>query len=177
MINLLPQEEKKQLRSEYWLRFGVVLFSAVFILEVFTLLVFVPTYYALITSTGDLAKNIAERKKFTPTEDANIERGLASIKKELAIFAPAAGSLDALPSVLLEEIILQKTRGIELTAFAYLRGDKPMLQLSGTAETQEDLLAFRRNVQQNPHVLEFKYGSSFITQRANIPFSATINFK
>lgn len=177
MINLLPQAEKKQLRREYWLRFGVVVLAAVFILELFALLVFVPSYYALLTSTRDLADNIRERRALTPEDDVNIGRDLALLKSELARLELSQAAIDIPPSALLKEIVLQKPKGIEFSAFAYIRAPSPIIQFSGIAATQEDLLAFRRSAQANPHVLEFKYGSSFITQKANIPFSATVNFK
>ncbi|MDO8520537.1 MAG: hypothetical protein Q7S52_00280 [bacterium] len=177
MINLLPPAEKKQLRREYWFRLGVVVLVAVFLLEVFGLLAFVPAYYALTSSTGDLAKSISERKALTPEDNAEVGRDLASIKKEIGILALAETAIDTPPSTLLEEIIPQRPQGIEFSAFAYVRADNPTIQLSGIAATQEDLLAFRRNMQANVHVSDFKYGSSFITQKADIHFSATINFK
>ncbi|OGZ08745.1 MAG: hypothetical protein A3D65_04035 [Candidatus Lloydbacteria bacterium RIFCSPHIGHO2_02_FULL_50_13] len=177
MINLLPQAEKKQLRREYWLRLAIVVLAIVFMLEMFPLLLFVPTYYALFTSTRDLADSITERKALTPTDDAELERSLASVKREIGLLAFTSGVQDVPPSVLIEEIVLQKPQGIELTAFAYQKGESATLQVSGVALTQEDLLAFRRNIQANQRVLEFKYGSSFITQKANIPFSAAISFK
>ncbi|MDP2630795.1 MAG: hypothetical protein Q8P56_05320, partial [Candidatus Uhrbacteria bacterium] len=170
-------EEKKKLHQEYWLRLGIVAFEIVFVLEMLALFVFVPTYYALHTSTRDLMQNIVERKALTPSDDADIARDLASVKREIGLLALTADVEDTLPSVLLQEIVSQKPHGIEFTAFAYQRGASPLLQISGNALTQEDLLAFRRNVQVNPRVLDFKYGSSFITQKSDIPFSATINFK
>ncbi len=178
MINLLPQTEKDRLRREYLLRFGIVVLASVCILEALTFLLFLPTYYALFTSTRDLTKNILERKNLTPEEDATIGRDLALIKAEIALLRPTDAVIDVPPSVLFEEIIRGKPGGIKISAFAYVRGEsKPTLQLNGIGETQDDLLAFRRNVQANPRVSDFKYSTSFITQKANIPFSATINFK
>ncbi|OGZ04905.1 MAG: hypothetical protein A3C93_03860 [Candidatus Lloydbacteria bacterium RIFCSPHIGHO2_02_FULL_54_17] len=178
MINLLPQEEKDRLHREYLLRFGTVVLVSICVLEVFAFMLFLPTYYALYTSTRDLSLNILERKNLTPEEDATIGRDLTKIKAEIALLRPTESVVDSPPSSLIEEIVRAKSYGIAISAFAYVRGEsKPSLQLTGVAETQDDLLAFRRNVQANPRVLDFKYANSFITQKADIPFSATINFK
>ncbi len=178
MINLLPEVEKTKLRREYWLRFGVIVFAIVLALEAFSFLLFVPTYFALHTSAKDLSENIEKRKALTPEDGPEIERALASVKKELGALQLSEGIIDVPPSALLVEILSHKPDGIEFSAIAYVRGaDAPTLQISGTAATQDDLLAFRRNAQANPRILDFKYGSSFITQKSNIPYSAAITFK
>lgn len=177
-INLLPQEAQRRLRREFWLRFSAVVLVGILLLELFAVALFTPTYYALHVSTRDLAKSIEERKKLVPAEDASVASDLAAIKKEIAQLKPTDTTADLPPSVLLDGVVREKPPGIAISALAYVRGEKsPSLQLSGIAETQEDLLAFRRIAQANPQVLDFKYSTSFITTKADIPFSATITFK
>ena len=178
MINLLPSSEKKKLQKEYLLRLSVALLVLALVLEVLALVLFVPTYYTLLISTNDLRRTIAERAALMPQEDKNIERELSLVKKEIALLKPGSTIIDVPPSALIGEIVQQKPQGITLSAISYVRGpDSVTLQFSGRALAQEDLLVFRRSVQANPRVLDFKYGSSFVTKKTDIDFTTTITFR
>lgn len=177
MINFLPPAEKKALIHEYWMRFGIIVLCAIFVLELFTLVSFIPSYYVLYLSTRDLAQNLAQLQALTPEGAKEALQNLAMIKKEIALLKLSDGIVDVPPSLLLQEVASQKPQGIELSAFAYTRtANTVTMQISGTALTQEALLAFRRSAKTNPRVLDFKYGSSFITQKTNIDFTAVITF-
>ena len=178
MINLLPQPEKKELLRERWLRFVVVVLWSILMLELLSVVLFTPAYYALYLSTSGLARSLSEIQALMPKSADEANSGLTVIEKEIAILSTSSGIVDVPPSLLLQEIILQKPPSIDLYTFAYVRmTDTASIQLSGTAPTQEDLLAFRRNVKTNPRVLDFKYGGSFVTQKTNIDFTTTIIFK
>jgi hypothetical protein len=178
MINLLPPEEKKKLLREYWMRFGVIVLWAIFALEVFTVAVLTPSYYSLYLNTRGLAQSLAERRALTPEGAKEALENLAAIKQQMALLKVSDATIDAPPSLVLGEIIEQKPQGIEIFGFTYSRTAKSaIVQVSGTAQTQEAMLAFRRNVKTNPRVSDFKYGSNFITQKTNIDFTASINFQ
>lgn len=178
MINLLPQKEKSELQHERRLRLGVALSAGVLLLEVLSVVLFTPAFYALYTSTADVAQSLAERRALVPVGTVEAQQGLAAIKSEIALLAQGTTIIDIPPSALLESVIAQKPTGIELKTLSYGRGANTVtLQLSGNALTQEDLLNFRRNVKTDSRVVDFKYGSSFITQKTDINFSATITLQ
>lgn len=178
MINLLPQPEKKELLRERWLRFVIVVLWSVLVLELLSVVLFTPAYYALYLSTSDLSRNLSERRALIPKDTEGAGSGLTVINKEIAILKISPRIVDVPPSLLLQEVILQKPVGIDLYTFAYVRtADTVSIQFSGTAPTQEDLLAFRRNVKMNPRVLDFKYGGSFVTKKTNIDFTTMITFQ
>lgn len=178
MINLLSQDEKKKLRREYYLRFGIIALCAFFVLEMLSLLLFTPAYYTLYLSTKDLSEGLLEKRALAPMESDEAQKNLTKIKKEIAQLQPSLGIVDVPLSVLFAEIVAQKPGGIELNMFAYIRsGNSVSMQVSGVAQTQEDLIAFRRDIKTNPRILDFKYGSSFITKKSNIDFNAVSTFK
>lgn len=178
MINLLPHDEKKKLLHEYRLRLFIVLLCAFFALEMLGLLLFTPAYYTIYLSVRDLRQSLLEKRALAPKVDDEAQMSLAKVKKEIAQLKPSADIVDVPPSLLLEELILQKPSGIVLNALAYARTvDGVSIQFSGTALLQEDLLLFRRNVKMDPRVVDFKYGSSFITKKTNIDFSAAVTLK
>lgn len=178
MINLLPPPEKKKLLEEFWLRLGVVVLCSIFALEILSAVLFIPSYYALFLSTGDLARSLAQKQAIRPEGSITAQQSLATINGEIALLKPGGTVLDVPISTIVQEITAQMPQGVLLRAFAYLRtADGISVQLSGNARTQEDLFAFRRNVKTNPRVLDFKYGSSFVTQKTNIDFSTVITFQ
>ncbi|HEY9585847.1 MAG TPA: hypothetical protein VJJ02_04645 [Candidatus Paceibacterota bacterium] len=178
MINLLPEDEKKKLTRERRVRLGVVMLWCVFALEMLTLLFFTPAYYVLYLNTEDLTQAISERRALTPKGTNEAQASLAKIKKEMALLQPSSGIADVLPSVLFGEVVAQKPQGVTLNVLTYTRATEDVtIQLSGIALVQEDLLAFRRNVKTNPRVVDFKYGSSFITKKTDIDFNAVITFR
>ena len=178
MINLLPPSEKKKLLREYWMRFGIIVLWAVFALEVFAVAVLTPSYYTLYLNTRGLAQSLAELRALTPEGAKEALQNLAAIQQQMALLKISDGTIDAPPSLLIGEIIQQKPQGVELFGLSYARTAKGAnIQVSGTAQTQEAILAFRRNVKTNPRVSEFKYGSSFITKKTDIDFTASITFQ
>ncbi len=178
MINLLPPAEKKELLREYWLRLGIIILCCVFVLELLTVVLFTPAYYALYINTKDLAETLQAKQVLAPKGASEAQKSLLIIKGEIDILHTSTTTIDQEPSTLLGEIVAQKPQGIDISAFTYNRTANTIsMQFSGTAQTQEDLLLFRRNVKTNPRVLDFKYGSSFITQKSNIDFTATITFQ
>lgn len=178
MINLLPQSEKGELLHGRWLRLGIILCCLLLTLEVVGVVFLTPAYYALYLSTNDLTQSLAQLQALAPKNAKGAEESLATIKKAMALLEPSSGIVDVPPSFLLQEITKQKPEGVDLFAFSYVRtANAASIQLSGVAATQEDLLAFRRNVQANPRVQDLKYGSSFIIRKSDIDFTATVTFK
>ncbi|OGZ06896.1 MAG: hypothetical protein A2942_00370 [Candidatus Lloydbacteria bacterium RIFCSPLOWO2_01_FULL_50_20] len=178
MVNLLSPSEKKELLREHWLRFGIIVLCALFLLEILSVVYFTPAYYTLYLSTKGLEQNLSDLRSITPEGAKEAEADLALIKQQMALLKITEGVVDVPPSVLLQEIILQKPLGIDIASFSYVRTASAVnMQISGVALTQEDIFAFRRNVKANPRVLDFKYGGNYVTLKNDISFTATITFK
>lgn len=179
MINLLPQSAKKKLLDEYRLRAGVIIFCALFILEVFTLLVLAPSYYLIDTTQQILHVEIAAKKALVPVGEQDAQKQIAIIKSEMALLNPSQGPGGSVPSQILGDILAQKPVGIGIHSFAYGRTSAlvAVAQLSGSADTREDLLAFQRKLKDNAHFSDIKYAQSFITKKTDIDFQLTLTIK
>ena len=177
MINLLPQSAKKKLFNGYRLRLSVVILLATLILQIFAGVVFAPSYLAINGTTKTLSAELAAKKQLTPPGGDEAQKKLAQIKGEIALLKPASGA-EVLPSQLLADILSYKPDGIGIASYAYANtGGKIQMQLTGTASTREDLLAFQRNLKENPHFTDNKYSQSFIIQKTDISFQLTVPFK
>lgn len=179
MINLLPHIAKKKLLDEYRLRAGVIIFCALFILEVFTVLALAPSYYLIDTAQKTLHTEIAAKKALVPVGEQDAQKQIAIIKAEMALLNPTQGLGDSAPSKILSDILAQKPVGIGINSFAYGRTSAliAVAQLSGSADTREDLLAFQRKLKDNVHFTDIKYAQSFITKKTDIDFQLTLTIK
>ena len=179
MINLLSPSAKRKLAVEYRLRLGIVVLWFVFALEILAGIAFAVPYLILSANVDTLAKGIEQRRSLMPTEDAGAEAALKNIKSEITLLKQGSGITEVPPSVLLQNVLDGKPRGILVNAFSYgLVGKGGVeMQLSGIAGTRDGLLEFQANLKKNPQVSNIKYGSSFITKKTDIAFTVTITFK
>lgn len=178
MINLLPNHAKKSLAKEFKLRLGVVVLCVVIGLEILTAVLFLPAYLTISASTKTLSEQLGATRAATPKEGEDVQKQILGIKKEIELLKPAVGASSTPPSVLLGELLKDKPRGIEISAFAYARAKTSIgVQLSGLALTRDELLAFQKSLRANPLVADIKYGSSFITKKTNIDFVITVTLK
>ncbi len=177
MINLLPPIAKKKLHREYRLRLGIVVLWAIFVLEIFAVALFAPSYFILNSVTNTLANELAQKKLLSPATNAEIPSQLVEIKKELALLKLSGEVHDMLPSRLINELLDNKPRGVEFSAISYAESSGVVvIQLSGTAGTREELLILQK-ILKTSIVESVKFGSSFITRKPPIDFIVTITFK
>lgn len=178
MINLLPNHAKKSLAKEFKLRLGVMVLCVVIGLELLTVVLFLPAYMTISTNTKSLTQQLSDTRAATPKEGEDVQRQILGIKKEIELLKPGVGASSTPPSALLDELLKDKPRGVEINAFAYAQAKTSIgIQLSGLALTRDELLAFQKSLRAHPLVADIKYGSSFITKKTNIDFVITVTLK
>ena len=178
MINLLPPHAKKKLAKEYRLRFGIIVLWAMLALQILAVLFFIPAYATLKTSTDKLAGDLEAKKVLSQTGSATSSKEVAAIKRELASLRFATTAADTLPSQVFSQILANKPRGIEISALAY-QSDKEgvTVQMSGVANTREDILGFKNALGTNPHFVLAKSSDGYILKKTNISFTVTLAYK
>ncbi|OGZ05495.1 MAG: hypothetical protein A2845_05790 [Candidatus Lloydbacteria bacterium RIFCSPHIGHO2_01_FULL_49_22] len=177
MINLLPPIAKKTIHKEYRLRLVIVVLCALFVLELSSVILFLPSYFIMNSMTKTLADELEQKKTLSPEVNEQIPSQLTTIKKELALLQSSDDILGIPPSRLIGELLQNKPRGIELSSVAYAEmGGIIAIQFSGTAITREELLALQKAFKTSM-VESIKFGSSFITKKSPIDFTVTVTFK
>lgn len=175
MINLLPQSEKKKLENEYRLHLAVVVLCLCFILELLMLLALAPSYLRIAATTSALEAELEQKKAQNPPGGEEAQQQLAAINSEMQLLKLGTATSDTPPSILIKELLAAKPEGISVSAIAYGKsGGTVSLQLSGNATTREDLLAFQRELKNNPHWSDIRYAQSFITKKTDIDFQLTV---
>lgn len=178
MINLLPPQAKRRLNKEYRLRFGIIVLWAVLALELLAVLFFVPSFMTLKRSTDQLSQDLEAKKTLSQTGSATSSKEVTLIKRELASLRVGTTATDTPPSLVFTEILKSKPRGIEISALAY-QVDKAgiSVQLTGVANTREDILAYKNSLGTNPHLILARANDGYILKKTNITFSLTLTYK
>ena len=178
MINLLSLIEKKKILREYRFRLGAIFFFGVFLLELLTLALLIPSYATINSSAKVLAADLeAKKANALPGGDA-AQVELNKIKGEIELLNATNAVLDIPPSSILEDVFEVKPKGIDISSFVYGRTETTVvLQASGVAQTREDLFAFQRSLRANAHFDDVQYAQNFITKKNDISFQLTLKLK
>ena len=179
MVNLLPQSEKKKLLKIYRLRIGILVLVAMLVMEVLVAALFSPAFYVLSSTTENLANDLAQKRQMTPEGESETQQELAVIKKEITILKPGTETIDTPPSAIFTEIFAQKPSGISISTVSFAQNLKNVaVQMSGHADTSEDMLLFQKNLKENPIVASTQYtNNNFIIKKTDIDFTMTVGLK
>lgn len=177
MINLLPAEEKQKLISEkkekLAIIWGIVVLVALICL---TLILFSIKFY-ILAETDNQRFILGQTEKVLKTPDfinftATIKKyntTLAQIdsfyKKEI-YFSQALKIITDVPS----------PEGLNLTGFSLNRDEKGNIQaeISGTSDTRDNLLAFRKNIEQDLEIKNPVFSPESWISPKNVDFSLTL---
>jgi Tfp pilus assembly protein PilN len=174
MTNLLPNSEKHSIQKEYQSRILVVVLCF-FIIEILIATGFLlPTYFLAASKEREAADRIAVLKKSMLSDDVmrsiltttnqklkllNTDEGKPSIQE---IFARAAGKKVSGVSILSLDYALRSGQGGEVV-------------LQGIAESREELVAFKKGLEQDTLFSEVVLPVSDLAKDHNVSFSITLH--
>ncbi len=168
--NLIPEEQKKIIASEQWLRvvrfFGIGA-TAILIIGIALLAPsYLPLYFQSRELERDLAMRQVEGKKINADEIvavvSNIQSIISSLRQSAANPTGALGIFDLLTA---------NQRGIDISAFTI---DKlGNVSITGHANTRTDLLAFEQRLRGSSHFQDITSPLANMIQETDISF----NFK
>ena len=173
MINLLPLEIKKTLRTDYWRRiFIVVFFSLTCALA--TLLLLLGLIYFRLSQNTDARSTEVKGGEIATKEQ--LEKELKKSNGELSFFSLKDSGY--FPTFLFNELTASDGTyfGINLTEFSYKENKNgPMVILSGKAKTREALISFLDHLRSKKIVVSVDSPLASLSKSVDIPFSATVN--
>lgn len=172
MFNLLPQEEKAALRTEYRYREYTVIVGALLALFVAGIASLVPSYILSITKrqTIDIDRQSLEQE---------LNRNSGTAADTVARAQALSTSLAAIPeeqiSTWLKTIIESRPAGVVLLRFSFVEGAEGglALELQGVSRSRTALQQFERTLQSVPKLTGVKVPIESYTRETNIPFTIT----
>ena len=173
MINLLPYQQKAELRAEEEKRLIIILGAGVLVWLICLLLIL---FSVQIYSQGQLSSQNSilteAAKKLNTSEVKDFQQKINSAN---ALFL----QLDAFykkPKLtgIIKEISQTIPSGISLTNISFLSGDTTQVSLNGSAETREQLLNFKERLESQSNFKDINFPASNWITPSNINFSATL---
>lgn len=178
MINLLNQSEKKKLKKEFRMRVAVAIAAALLVIELWSVAVFASVYQIVYTNTKRVTVLLEQKRSHAPAGSEELQRELAAITKDIKLLDGAGHAQGVLPSELLRAVVEKKPAGLRIGSFAYGKPQNDLtLQISGIADSRDDLIYFQRLLKEDERFKEVRYEQSFITKKTDIDFRLTLIVK
>ena len=177
MSNLLPQENKKQVYKEYWVRVFSVWALLLALGAVSIAVLFLPTYILLSARIDTLATNEQKELASSTVTYKDVKTSLneattyvTQLDKELAQFDIA---------LIIKELDKETTPAILITSVSLVAGevegeDGTRLSVRGVAQKRDDLAKYVERLKRNPYFSEAKVPVSDLAQAVDSEFTATI---
>lgn len=172
MINLLPEFQKKKLRTEYILRFFSVLFVFTSVVMVSAIIFLFPSYFIsqLDEKTAlDKVKIIRQSSETDEIVQINIE--LKVVQQKLGVLSKSDETVSISE---LTNAIISHAKGITINGFSYAKSKDNgawVISISGIANKREDLRAFEQNLEKDENFSEVELPVSNLAKDRDINFN------
>ena len=178
MFNLLPNDLKQRIRSEYNLHLIVVALASVLFLQISFFIFLLPSWFISIAKEKDVVLQVATINKFLV--DSKIEPIVSTIDM-------INTKLDTINSVLeypkvtpfIDSIVSRKTKDILINEIFYTSSGKTtgVLSLSGNSSTRESLVLFVKKLEETKLFENVDLPISNFAKDKDIKFSINMTIK
>ena len=177
MINLIPIEEKKEIRKDFYYRFLTMFFSMLCFSVLVLLIAISPSYIISLEKKNSMNQKLEKQKnEVMPEIDQKALISIKDLDMKLALLVNARKNKYIFSEKVINEIISQKVLGIKITRFFYqndiLEGKK--VNITGLAQNREQLLMFRRALEDSGSFKEVNLPISNFIKENNIEFNLNL---
>lgn len=179
LMNVLPVEEKKKLKREYWMRFTSVILSLFTVTMVTAILLMFPLYF-FSKSKADLAENRLEafNQSNPEVETESIDKKIAEINTKLTLLDSKKTDY-VVSDELTESIINIKPKGITFSDISYTEsGDNSKsIKIMGIASDRSTLRDFKSSLDSIKKFSTVTLPISDFLESSDINFTISITIK
>ncbi len=146
MANVIPNEIRQDLESHARARFIIVGAIVALAGAGVTFLLLIPSYLAISTHDG------GSQGPSNASASAQQERDIATLKHTTALLGVLSPMVSATstPTALIEEVLTARPSGVRINQIAYHVGSPSTLMLSGAADTNGEISAYRDTLASDP---------------------------
>lgn len=177
MINLIPIEEKKNMRKNFYFRFFVV----IFIMLGFCILVLsasiLPAYFnSYIKRDVAIQKLESQKKENMPSLNKEITLTIKDLNEKLSLIENFEKNKFLVSNNIIKNILKEKMSDIKITKISYENKSKEdsLIGVYGIAKNRERLLAFRTNLEKNGDFKNIELPISNFIKGSDIEFYLTL---
>ena len=175
MFNLLPDNLKDKIKSEYRLRFWTVVLLLIIFLEVVLLVFIFPSWLTSFNKENDLISEVNKVNKSQLKNDTDpIIAEIRDLNLKLNIINTTLQYREVLP--LAGTIISKKPRAIRITGFDYAGTGTSTADVvvRGISATREDLVSFVKTLKDTKTFKDAVLPVSNLAKDKNISFSINL---
>lgn len=177
MINLIPNQEKKKMAADFYLRLFTIFFVVIALAFFVGTLLLVPAYSLSLTQKNTISEKL-EIEKELPLFKSNQE--VLSTVRDLNIKINLLEKVNTdkfiVSERVIDEIILKKMSDIKINQISYEKNflNEKSIYVQGNAPSRERLLVFRQMLENNPLFSEIDLPISNFIKGTNISFSLSL---
>ncbi len=177
MINLIPNEEKKKMIRDFYLRLMAVFFMMLGFSTLVATASLLPAYFAAKAKKNlAVAELVRLEKEPIPELDQEAMASVDELKKKLVLIETAEKEKFELSARIIDEILTEKMSDIKINSIHYeidpSNGRK--ITVAGVAPSRERLLIFRQALEQNKAFTRVDLPISNFIKGADITFFLTL---
>ncbi len=177
MINLIPNEEKKKMATNFYYRFVVLSFLMLSMAMIFAIFAISP-YYIMARAKDHLVNETfaVPTTEPVPVLDQNTLHAIEELDTKLSLVENAKGDKFVVSKRIINEIIKSKVSEIKIDSISY-DNDVSLgahIGIDGTAPSREVLLSFRRALESNDNFQNVDLPISNFVTGSNIQFYLTL---
>lgn len=173
MINLIPNQEKKEMIKSFYYRL-VILFFVVFGFSVFVLLISILPSYFLSSAKSEFInfKLKSQKNEPVPSPDQQTLLVIKDLNTKLDLIENAENNKFDISQKVIKAIILQKISSVKITDISYENDPKKgkKISIQGTAPSREVLLSFRLALEGDSSFKQVDLPISNFIKGSNIQF-------
>ena len=175
MFNLLPENLKEKIKSEYRLRLLITIFALVIFLQVFFLVTLLPSWIISDYKESITSSQLSEMKQTALYKDADsVVANIISINTKLNFI----NTLDY-PKVTnyIKVIVSNKSRSVHINRLSYAPAAKNTIAiaLGGVSDSREALVVFIKNLKNSGSFKTADLPISDLAKEKNLDFSINLS--
>lgn len=178
VINVLPYENKKELKREYWMRYGTVVLNFILMISLISTLLLFPAYFLSSQKERLVEQKLEAFDRENPTLIKNdINKIVTDINTKLEILSKAEGPWK-LSERVINNILENRIQGITYSQILYSKkGTESLLEIRGVASSRDTLRNFKTILDNNPNFSRVDLPISNFLEKSNLNFTILITLK
>jgi hypothetical protein len=173
MINLIPNEEKKKMSRDFYLRLLTIFFMMLGGSLLIAYILILPSYFISSTEENVVNEKLKlQENELVPLPDPNTLAIIKDLKSKLGLIENAQKNKFIFSEMVINEIILKKMPDIKITGISYQNDPQTggKININGIAPSREVLLLFRQALEDDIAFSKVDLPISNFIKGSNIKF-------
>lgn len=172
IINVLPDQEKKNIKRIYWARFSSVLFNILSFMTILTMISLFPSYIYSKAKESEVDQKLMQFNIENPGDEIqNLDKMIKSINKDAIVLKEKTPKYFFSENIL-KEILSLRTKGIIYSQIVYNKKNPntTTLEIRGQADDRTALKNFKIGLEESAKYKKVELPISNFIEKKNLDF-------